>query len=94
VTNGKTIAILLQSISGVSAINSLVAFYDIHGGEREVLLFYYVPDSIRNMIITPNYINTYISSCRSISLSILDLNENIRSECINDIHPNALQMSD
>jgi hypothetical protein len=29
---GKPIAVLLQSISGVSAINPLVAFYDIQGG--------------------------------------------------------------
>jgi hypothetical protein len=29
----------LESISGVSAINPLVAFYDIHGGKREVLFF-------------------------------------------------------
>jgi hypothetical protein len=36
VTGGKPIAALLQSISGVSAINPLVAFYDIHGGKREV----------------------------------------------------------
>jgi hypothetical protein len=35
VTGGKPIAVLLQSISG--AINPLVAFYDIHGGNREVL---------------------------------------------------------
>jgi hypothetical protein len=34
---GKPIADFLQSISGVSAINPLVAFYDIHGGKREVL---------------------------------------------------------
>jgi hypothetical protein len=32
---GKPIAVLLHSISGVSAINPLVAFYDIHGGKRE-----------------------------------------------------------
>jgi hypothetical protein len=38
----------LQSISGVSAINPLVAFYDIHGGKREVLYFYFVPDTTRN----------------------------------------------
>jgi hypothetical protein len=31
VTDGKPIAGLLQSISGVSAINPLVTFYDIHG---------------------------------------------------------------
>jgi hypothetical protein len=36
VTGGKPMAVLLQSISGVSAINPLVAFYDIHGGKREV----------------------------------------------------------
>jgi hypothetical protein len=40
VTGGKPIAVLLQSISGVSAINPLVAFYDIHGGKRGVLFFY------------------------------------------------------
>jgi hypothetical protein len=39
VTGGKPIAVLLQPISSVSAINPLVAFYDIHGGKREVLLF-------------------------------------------------------
>jgi hypothetical protein len=43
VTGGKPIAALLQSISGVIAINPLVAFYDIHGGKREVLFFYFVP---------------------------------------------------
>jgi hypothetical protein len=37
VTGGKPIAVLLQPISDVSAINFLVAFYDIHGGKREVL---------------------------------------------------------
>jgi hypothetical protein len=37
VTGGKPIAVLLQSISG--AINPLVAFYDIHGGKRQVLFF-------------------------------------------------------
>jgi hypothetical protein len=39
VTDGKPIAVLLQSISGVSAINLLVVFNDIHGGKREVLFF-------------------------------------------------------
>jgi hypothetical protein len=38
---GKPIAVLLQSISGVSALNPIVAFYDIHGGKREVLIFYF-----------------------------------------------------
>jgi hypothetical protein len=52
VTGGKLIAVLLQSISGVSALsrrrNPLVAFYDIHGGKREALFFYFVPDTTRD----------------------------------------------
>jgi hypothetical protein len=47
VTGGKPIAVLLQSISSLSAINLLVAFYDIYGGKREVLIFYYVPNTTR-----------------------------------------------
>jgi hypothetical protein len=49
VTDGKTIAVLLKSISGVSAINPLLAFYDIHGGKREVLFFYFVPETTRDI---------------------------------------------
>jgi hypothetical protein len=48
-TCGKPIAVLLH-ISGVSAINPLVAFYDIHGGKREVLFFYFVPDTTRDQM--------------------------------------------
>jgi hypothetical protein len=48
VTGGMPIAVLLQSISGVSANNPLVAFYDIHGGKTEVLFFYSVPDTTRD----------------------------------------------
>jgi hypothetical protein len=48
VTGGKPIAASLQSIASVSAINPLVAFYDIHGGKREVLFFYFVPDTTRD----------------------------------------------
>jgi hypothetical protein len=48
VAGGKPIAVLLQSISGLSAINPLVAVYDIHGGKREVLFFYFVPDTTRD----------------------------------------------
>jgi hypothetical protein len=50
VTGGKPITVLLQSISGVSAINPLVAFYDIHGRKREVLFFSFVPDTTRDSI--------------------------------------------
>jgi hypothetical protein len=49
VTGGKPIAVLLQSSSGISAINALVAFYDIHGAKREVLFFYFVPDTTRDL---------------------------------------------
>jgi hypothetical protein len=51
VTGGKSIAVLLKPITGVSAINPLVAFYDIHGGKREVLFFYFVPDTTRDISI-------------------------------------------
>jgi hypothetical protein len=47
-TGGKPIAFLMQSISGVSAVNPLDAFYDIHGRKREVLFFYFVPDTTRD----------------------------------------------
>jgi hypothetical protein len=47
-TGGKPMVVLLQSISGVSAINPLVAFYDIHGRKREVLFFYFIPDTTRD----------------------------------------------
>jgi hypothetical protein len=40
----------LQSISGVSAINPLVAFYDIHERKKEVLFFYFVPDTTRELL--------------------------------------------
>jgi hypothetical protein len=56
VTGGKPIAVILQSISGVSANYPLVAFYDIHGGKREVLFFYFVPDTTRDK----NNLHTYI----------------------------------
>jgi hypothetical protein len=39
VTGGKSIAVLLQCISG---INPLVAFFDTHGRKREVVFFYFV----------------------------------------------------
>jgi hypothetical protein len=45
VTGGKPIAVLLQSISGVSAINPLVTF---DGGKKEALFFYFVPDTTRD----------------------------------------------
>jgi hypothetical protein len=44
-TGGKPIAVLLQYVSGVSAINPLIAFYDIHEGKREGLFFYFDPDT-------------------------------------------------
>jgi hypothetical protein len=58
VTSGKTIAVLLQCISGVNAINPLVAFYDIHGGYSDVLFFYFVPDTTQD-ILSLNFIFKY-----------------------------------
>jgi hypothetical protein len=48
-TGGKPIAISSQSISDVNAINPLVAFHNIHGRKREVLFFYLVPDTTRDL---------------------------------------------
>jgi hypothetical protein len=45
VTGDKPIAVGSQSIFGGDAVNHLVAFYDIHGRKREVLFFYFVPDT-------------------------------------------------
>jgi hypothetical protein len=54
VTGGKLIAAWSQSISGVNVINPLVAFYDIHGRNREVLFFYFVPDTTRDYLTNIN----------------------------------------
>jgi hypothetical protein len=57
VTGGKPIAVLLMSISGVGAINPLVAFYDINGRKREVLFFSFVPDTTRDIIDDSIYLS-------------------------------------
>jgi hypothetical protein len=44
-TGGQPIAAGKHTISGVSAINPLVAFNDIHERKKEVLFFYFVPDT-------------------------------------------------
>jgi hypothetical protein len=49
VTIGKPIALLLLSISGVSPINPLVAFYDIHGGKRGAFLLFSYTRVNKNM---------------------------------------------
>jgi hypothetical protein len=66
VTGCKPIVVLLQSISDVSAINPLVAFYDIHGGKREVLFFYFVPDTTRD--------RKYIETINAIEHVLIDAN--------------------
>jgi hypothetical protein len=43
VTGGKPIAVWTQTTSGASAINSLVAFYDIHRRKEVVLFFFFWP---------------------------------------------------
>jgi hypothetical protein len=55
VTGSKPIAVLLQSISGVSAINPLVAFYDIHGGKREVLFFLFCALFFLFLLLSSSY---------------------------------------
>jgi hypothetical protein len=48
VTGGKPIAVRSQSISDVSAVDTLVAFYDIHGRKTEVPFFCSDPDTTRD----------------------------------------------
>jgi hypothetical protein len=43
-----------HSLSGVSAVNPLVAFYDIHGRKKQVLFFYFVPDTTRDILFDVN----------------------------------------
>jgi hypothetical protein len=45
VTSGKPIAVVFSLSQVISAINHLVAFYDIHEAKREMLFFYFVPDT-------------------------------------------------
>jgi hypothetical protein len=52
VKGGKPVAVFLQSISDVGATNPLIAFYDIRGGKKKVLFFYFVPDTTRDIFIT------------------------------------------
>jgi hypothetical protein len=64
VKGGKPIAVLLQSILDVSD-NPLVAFYDIHGGKKEVLFFYFVPECTRDIdidIVYQYHVQTYMST--------------------------------
>jgi hypothetical protein len=68
VTGGKPIAVVVQSISGVSAINPLVAFYDIHGGKREVLFFYFILDTTRDYTSTILYMVYYINFLSNYSI--------------------------
>jgi hypothetical protein len=48
VAGGKPEAVCSQFISGVSAVNPLFVFYDIHGRKREVLFFCSFPDITRD----------------------------------------------
>jgi hypothetical protein len=68
ITGGKPIAVLLQSITGVSAINPLVALYDIHGGKttpRRIFFYslYFISDPSRlrtSVILILKYFSTIL----------------------------------
>jgi hypothetical protein len=58
---GKPNAALLQSMSGVSAVNPLVAFYDIHGRKGEVLFFLSATDTTQHFFAYYlNYLNPFL----------------------------------
>jgi hypothetical protein len=83
VTGGKFIAVFLQSISGAGAINPLVAFYDIHRGKRELLFFYFVPDTTKAPLLwvgliklmTTSMYNMYVFTKKSIYVCIYPLSK-------------------
>jgi hypothetical protein len=56
VTGSKPIAVWSQFISGVSAINPSATFYDNHGRKREVLFFYFGPNTTRDTKKTVLYL--------------------------------------
>jgi hypothetical protein len=66
VTGGKTIAVWLQSISGGSAVNPLVAFYDIHGRKGGVLFIFPVTDTKLEIQILENT----FSKCFSVNSKV------------------------
>jgi hypothetical protein len=49
VAGGKTITVRLQAFSGVTAVDPVVAFYDVHGRKREVFFYSSVPDTTRDV---------------------------------------------
>jgi hypothetical protein len=51
VSDGKRIAIRSQSIRGMSAVNPLIAFYDINDRKGEVLFFFSVPATSRDYLL-------------------------------------------
>jgi hypothetical protein len=49
-TGGEPLAVWSQTTSGASAVNTLVAFYNIHERKIEVLFLHFVPDTTRNIV--------------------------------------------
>jgi hypothetical protein len=93
VTGGKPIAVLLQSISGVTAFNPLVAFYDILGGKREVVFFYFVPNTRRLsrtdcVVLTCHaVIRTYNNLLRKLLTHLPQGEEALEQECEEPLAP-------
>jgi hypothetical protein len=62
-----------MSISGVSVINSLVTFYDIHGRRGEVLFFYFVPDTTLFFFLVPPKWGRYTHVFHHVMIKIPEL---------------------
>jgi hypothetical protein len=71
VTGGKPIAVLLQSISGVRPINPLVAFYDIHGGKRGVILLFCPGPTRDNIFIIINYLHKTLKAFQVLTKDLI-----------------------
>jgi hypothetical protein len=60
-----------MSILVESAVNLLDAFYDIHGRKRELLFFYFVPDTTRDIIINNTVLRVSLIYYKQITCSSL-----------------------
>jgi hypothetical protein len=60
VAGGKPFTVPSQSISGVRAVNSSVAFDDVYGRKGEVLFFFLCLLPLRGQRVSGTYVRVYV----------------------------------
>jgi hypothetical protein len=80
-TGGKPIAILSQSIWGVNDINPLVAFYDIPGRKRVIILFYLFIVFIEHCVQSGTRIYVLSTSTKTNELDYSSYKINLHTHC-------------